>query len=140
MTMALRDLVRHNFWLKLSSVFLATVVWFVIKYGSLSDTGIGHVPILNPVVQDNVEVLVRVLKHPGDARIFKVTPETIEIMITGESAILRNFSKEDFNAYVELANARPLPSTNQEVRLHVPQGVTVLNASPRAVVVEQVSP
>jgi len=137
--MTLRDLFLRNFWVKLLSVVLATVIWIAIN-GFQADLSPPSPPIINPAVQDSMPLVVNVLTQSGDARIFKVTPEKVLVTVTGESAVLRKYSRRDFRAYVDLTTIRTNEPPSQEVRIHGPDRVTVLNITPQAVNVEQISP
>ena len=137
--MLFRDLIQNNFWLKLLSIALATVIWFVIR--SSQDLSFGATPVLNPSVQETAALPVTVLTHPADARIFKITPERVVVTVTGESAVLRKYSRKDYRAYVDLSElgARE-PNAEELVKIHLPPEVVLLKTAPQAVRIEQVSP
>lgn len=139
--MSLRAFIQHNFWLKLFSVLLATLIWFAINFGIENELNLPENPITNPATKENLRVPVRVLTRPGDGRVFKVDPEEVTVTVTGEAAILRDVTPRTISVFVDLANVRSQRETNQQVKLDVPSGVTVINVAPRAVnVEEQVSP
>ncbi|MFN7139677.1 MAG: hypothetical protein ACK4UN_10080, partial [Limisphaerales bacterium] len=94
--------------------------------------------VTNPIHQ-GFQLPIYVLTDPADAQIFKVSPESVAVTVIGEAALLRKFTARDFKAYLDLTEPRA-PLTNQEVRLHVPAGITVLSVLPRAVDLERVSP
>jgi YbbR domain-containing protein len=133
--MVLRELIQRNFWLKLLSLVLAVVAWVMIR-GS-EDLSVAQTPILNPVINETAAVPVNVLDQPRDGRIFKITPETVSITVTAESALLRKFTRKDYKAYVDLTETRN-PNPEEEVKMHVPAGVTVLKVVPRVVTIEQI--
>ncbi len=137
--MTFKTLVQNNFWLKLFSVLLATALWFLIRVGIQSEPTLPNNPVTNPILLTEEELPVYVLTDPADSQIYKVTPETIAVTLTGEAAVLRKFTSADYKAYLDLTDTKT-PQTNQEVRLHVPAGVTVLSVLPRAVDIERISP
>ena len=136
----LQAFIRHNFWLKLFSFLLATLIWFTINFGIKNNFQSSQNPITNPMTREFVHLPVRILARPGDSRIFKVEPDEVIVSLTGEEAVLRDLTPKNFTAFVDLANVRSSHETNQQVRLDIPDGVTVIKMSPRAVNVEQVSP
>ena len=138
--MFLRSLILHNFWLKLFSFLLAMLIWFAIYFGTAKDFRIPQNPITNPTVTQFLRLPVRVLTQPEDARVFKVDPAKVVVTITGEEAVLRDLRPDAVAAYVNLSDSRSTRETNQQVKLDIPSGVTVVNVTPRAVNVEQVSP
>jgi YbbR domain-containing protein len=131
----IRDIIQRNFWLKLFSVVLATAIWMEIKSGSTS----APVPTFNPV-QDSLQVPVQIMAQPADGRIFQVRPESVIISITGESAILNKYRRKDYKAYIDLTDVRREEAPTHEVRLDIPQGVTLLKITPQVVSLEKVSP
>lgn len=137
--MSFRRLVQENFWLKLFSVILAIGLWFIIKVGIQSEPTLPQNPVTNPILRTAVELPVYVLSDPADAHIYKISPEQVAVTFTGEAAVLRKFTSDDFKAYVDLTTGQAL-QTNMEVRLHIPAGVTVLNVLPLAVDLERISP
>jgi YbbR domain-containing protein len=137
--MTLRDLVLHNFWMKFLSVILATVIWFSIRFWDQAELNLPQSPF-NQLVQRDYRVPVQILTQPGDARVFKATPEKIVVITTGEDAVLRNYSWKNFRAYVDMTEIHANEPTTQEVKVHSPAGLTVLNFAPRAVNVERISP
>ena len=138
--MPLRHFIQHNFWLKLFSLLLATLIWFTIKFWIRTDFMVAENPIVNPVTRDFIQLPVFVLTHAGDARVFKVTPATVVVTVTGESALLRDLLRKDLKVYVDMTEIRHNESASQKIRLHVPNNLTVIRVAPLAVSVEQVSP
>lgn len=138
--MALRAFIQHNFWLKLFSLLLATLIWFAIHFWIESGNPQPQSPINNPVTREFYRLPVRVLTQPGDSRVFKVDPDQVIVKLTGEAAIMRDLSPKTVSVFVDLSNSRSARETNQQVKLDIPSGVTLMDVVPRAVNVEQVSP
>jgi hypothetical protein len=138
--MSFRALIQHNFWLKLFSLLLATLIWFAIHFWIDSGNPQPQSPIINPLTREFFRLPVRVLTQPGDARVFKVEPDQVIVTITGEAAVIRDLSAKSIFVYVDLSNIRSVRETNQQVKLDIPKGVTLMDVVPRAVNVEQVSP
>lgn len=137
--MSLRAFIQHNFLLKVFSLLLATLIWFAIDFWKDSGREL-PTPITNPQTKQNLRLQVRVLKQPGDTRIFKVNPEDVVVEVAGEAALLRDVNQYNIPAYVDLTSARSSRETNHQVKLDMPNGVTLINVSPRAVNVEQLPP
>jgi hypothetical protein len=136
--MTVRHLLFHNFWLKLLSLALAAVIWSSIKRVQ-ADLSPPQPSVLNPT-QRNVRLVVDVLAQPGDARIFKITPDSVTVTINGEDAVLRKYSGKDLRAYIDLTRIRATEPTTYEVRIHTPPDVTVRTVAPQVVAIEQISP
>ena len=138
--MSLRTFIQHNFWLKLFSFVLATLIWFAIHYGIKGDFRLPQNPTTTLPTREFARLPVRLLARSGDTNLFKVEPDRVFIKVAGEAAVLRDLNPQNIAVYVDLANVRSIRETNQQVRLDVPDGVTVITVAPRAVNVEQISP
>lgn len=138
--MSLRAFIQHNFWLKLFSFVLATLIWFAIHFGIKGDFRLPQNPITTPTSREFARLPVRILGRSADSRVFKVEPDQVFVKVTGEAAVLNDLNLQDIAVYVDLANVRSIRETNQRVRVDIPDGVTVITVSPRAVNVEQISP
>jgi len=138
--MGFRALIQHNFWLKLFSLLLATLAWFVIQLETERDLQFGQRLLPGLDRRESLKVAVTVLTQPGDSRIFKVKPEFAIVTVAAEGAVLREISRKNVKAYVDLTEATPAPDMEYLVKLHVPSGVSILNWSPFSVRVEQLSP
>jgi hypothetical protein len=137
--MSIRSLILHNFWIKLFSVLLATLIWFAVQSGIEKKVQPPKNPITSPNTK-NIYVPVRILTQPGEAVDFKVEPAEIVISVTGEDANLRDLDPKKNVAYVNLTGFRSSRETNQQVQLDVPNGITVNSMLPRAVKIERVNP
>ena len=137
--MALRSFILHNFWLKLFSLLLSTLIWFAIHFWIESGNPQPASPIVDPVSRP-FRLPVRVLTQPGDARVFKVDPDQVIVKVTGEAAVMRDLAPKDLSVFMDMTNSRSAHETNQQVRLDIPSGVILMDVVPRAVNVEQVSP
>jgi YbbR domain-containing protein len=138
--MSLRAFIQHNFWLKLFSLMLATLIWFAVQFGI--ETGIHPAlnPITNPIQRETIGVPIMVLTQPGDARVFKLTPDVVAITIEAEAAVLRERTKKDFKAYVDLTTIRHNETKTEKIRVHVPGDVVLISIDPQSVAFEQISP
>ena len=137
--MSLRASILHNFWLKLFSLLLATLIWFAIHFWIESGNRQPTNPITNPLTREFLRLPVRILAQPGETRVFKIDPDEVVVSITGEDAVLRDLSHKNFSAFVDLTNIRSSHETNQQVKLDIPAGVTA-EVVPRTVNVELVTP
>ncbi len=134
--MSRRSLILHNFWLKLFSLLLASLIWIFIRYRNKSDLDLRQTSVVNLTTRDSMHLPVTVMLTPGDERVFKINPKEVFVSVAGESAVLNELLRKDFKAYVDLTDVRHEESSYR-VRMHVPVGVTVLRIVPLAVNVEQ---
>ena len=133
--MSLRHLILHNFWLKLFSVALATVIWMAIHYSIHSEPNMNQ--LLTP---DYVRVPVSVKTAPGDKRVFRVTPGEVVVFAVGKDAVVLQAARKDIRVNLSLSNFNARESTAEELKAVAPPGVSVLEIIPSTVEVRQVSP
>jgi hypothetical protein len=129
MKTALPSLILHNFWLKFFSVALATVIWLGIHYDIRNELSISQLNI------NNIRVPVAVVETPGDARIFKITPNEVVVFAVGDKAALRKGIK----VFVDLTRFYSRQSAAEELHVEAPPEINVLAISPQMVAVEQIS-
>jgi hypothetical protein len=133
--MSLRRLILHNFWLKLFSVALATVIWLAIHNSIHSEPNMNQ--LLTP---DYVRVPVSVKTAPGDKRVFRVTPDEVVVFVVGKDAVVLQAARKDIRVNLSLANFNARESSAEELKATVPPGISVLEIIPSTVEVRQVSP
>ncbi len=133
--MSIRSFIQHNFWLKIFSVTLALLIWFVIHFAIEKNFRI--MPHSSgESAQATMRLPVRVLTQPGDSRALRVEPAEVRVAIAGQPALLRDLSPRDISAFVDLARSRNIKETNQVIRLDLPPGVSAVSIEPRTVNVE----
>ena len=127
--MILPDLILRNFWLKVFSIALAAVIWLGIHYGIRHELSISRLNI------NNITVPVAVVAPPGDARVFKITPNEVVVFAVGEKVALR----KGIRVYVNLTKFHSRQSAAEELHADAPPEINVLAISPSTVAVEQIS-
>jgi hypothetical protein len=98
--MAFRDLALRNFWLKISALALAIVVWFTFSSGELK------IPMTERILpyassRKFVRHPVMVARPGGDIREFKLDPDEVDIVLTGEELVLKRIRGEEIYAFVD---------------------------------------
>lgn len=129
----------HNFWLKIFSLGLATMIWVTIHIGITRDFSLTNPSLTHPSRQF-VTLPISVVTQPGDGRVFKITPKEVTATIDGEEAIVRRMGTKDIKVYVDLTDLKSGAVTNSELRADAPREVTVVGLVPTVVSIEQVSP
>jgi YbbR domain-containing protein len=129
----------HNFWLKVFSLGLATMIWVTVHIGIARDFSLTNPNLTHPS-RKYVTLPVSIITQPGDGRVFKVTPKQILTTLDGEDPILRRMSAKEIKVYVDLTELKAKGTTNYELRADAPKDVTVVSLTPAAVTIEQISP
>lgn len=120
----LRQLLTHNWLLKLVSLIVAGLLWLTITSETTSEIGL-TVPVEFRNVAPDLEIA-------GD------TTNSVEIRLRGTAAILRQIAPQDISAVIDLAGAEPgekvYPLTPQQIR--TPFGMEVVRIVPSRVKLE----
>ncbi len=117
----LRQFITHNWFAKLFSILLASLLWITISTQANSEIGI-NIPLEYRNIPSQLEVT-------GD------TTDNIEVRLRGPAALLREIAPRDISATVDLGGVRPgekiVQLTPKNVKL--PFGVDVVRVSPSQV-------
>jgi hypothetical protein len=113
-----RNVVLHNFWLKLISLLLATSLWLALAR--------------DPIAEVAVEVPVVFRNIPDDLGMSYERIPQAQIVLRGPERAVRKLQPSDVHAEVDLTGAKPgertFPSTS--VRVHQPHDLNVISVSP----------
>ncbi len=125
-----RQLVVHDFWLKLFSLALAILVWVTVSFairhqGSPVNTmglAIKERPFYNlPVI---------VLSSAEDVRNFRVSPSEVEVTVQGDAKIVDNLRAKDIRTMVDLTGVEAAKDLRRRIEVSTPPGVTHVRISP----------
>jgi YbbR domain-containing protein len=140
--MSFRSFIRHNFWLKLFSLMLATLIWFTVVYWRDNDFRLSQAFSSSPLAPRVFSRLpLSVLTRPGDGKVYRLFPAEVTVTVAGDQAVLDDLVKKDIRAYVDLSNVGHLDVSSQLVKLHIPlSGVIPVKVVPPVVRVEEMIP
>jgi|SRR5581483_2403376 len=133
----MRHFIFHNFWLKAFSVGLATVIWLAIHYGIQNDTTPSQTIMNHLLAHKWITVPISVVKRPADTRIFKITPSTASVSVTGEDMDVQSASDAGLRVFVDLTDFPSNRVIVAELRSETPPGITVREIRPASVTVEE---
>lgn len=136
--MAWRAFILHNFWLKIFSLFFATLIYFAIQ-PSPSETGFPqslfppHLPTLE------LRCPVAILAAPGANPGFFIQPSAALVKVEGAEPVLRQLTPENIQVYVKLTDVLN-PNRAFRVEVVVPRNVTLKEVTPDQVTVQVSKP
>jgi len=118
----MKDLLLHNWRLKLISLALATALWAQVARTPASETG-----LYVPLVYQNI---------PPQTEVFDDVTTRVEVRLRGASALLRTLGPQDVSLAIdmrtlEVGSEKVLPLTPDLV--HAPFGVEVVRVVPARV-------
>jgi len=138
--MNLRRWILHNFWLKLISLGLASLIWLAVHYQIESDRIQVQPRISHIISKQYRNVNISKITSPSDTRHFRISPEKVLAVAVGEEDLLGKVSAENLSIYVDLTDFHSIRSTNAELHSHAPADVSIIGIQPTTVLVEQISP
>ena len=138
--MSLRALIARNFWLKIFSIALGTVIWLSIHHSIDHDfdlTELGPGPRLS---KETVRVKVTPVTSPGDTRAFNITPPEVVLTIIGEAGLLTRLEAKQIRAYVDLSDFQSTAPGLEDVQLFGTNNINVIDYQPHTVNVQAFTP
>jgi hypothetical protein len=121
--------ILRNFWTKLFSLALASVIWLGIHYSIQNQVSISHVNF------NSLPVPVDIVSAEGDKRVFKVTPNEVEVFAIADRSAIR----AGVRVFVDLTEYQGGKNPDEEVHIEAPPEWNAF-VTPQKVTVEQVSP
>jgi hypothetical protein len=133
--MSLRYLILHNFWLKLFSIALATVIWLAIHY-SIHDEFNAN----KSLTPEYIRVPVMVRTAPCDKRVFRITPDEVVVTAVGKDPVLFQATQKGIHVNLDLTSFSGKEAASQRLKAEAPPDIIVLEILPSTVEVVQVAP
>lgn len=129
-----RNIFFRDFWLKLFSLVLATLIWllvylFAIKKDLSPSVGLrGVTPENWSFTFRDIPVLV--VSTAADVRNFKVDPDTVSVTVRGNRKDVEAIHPEDIRALVDLTGIEPSSDLTKRISVTVPANITFVSAEP----------
>lgn len=139
--MSLRDFILNNFRWKLSALILATLVWFIIQFAIWKGFRPAETPLTDYRSYTFVRQPIRVLTQAGQDGMFRVIPETADVIVRSTPSALNRLTDTDIKLFVNLVDAPEQLDEIKPILVYVPESVEVYNVriSPAAVKVQRVT-
>jgi hypothetical protein len=130
----LRNLIFHDFILKLFSVGLAVLIWMTVSFAIRKEVS----PVANfvgtaPEQRTFFSVPVIVMSTAADVRDVKVRPSEVEVTVRGESKVVRNLKGAEIRAIVDLTGIESARELRKRIDVSTPVGVALVVVSPEEV-------
>lgn len=122
---------------KLFSLLLAILIWITISKTVIpNDINPAPVVTTHPVQRTFDGVPITVMTAADDSRIFKVSPNTVTIKVSGDSAALEHLQTTDLDVFVNLTDVIDAKLLHKPIRVNAPRGINVDLTAPQFVDVE----
>jgi YbbR domain-containing protein len=130
--MWLRDLILKDWWLKISSLALAVLIWVTVSFMIHREGG----EDLNPLINSPARVFyvpVLVMSSAADVREVQVRPEHVEITVRGQKESLARLQEKDIHAIVNLTDIESARGVRKRIEVTTPPGVVYTRIFPEDV-------
>jgi YbbR domain-containing protein len=129
----LRNLLFHDFWLKLVSLALAVLIWFTVSFAiQKNESPLGTISLNNRErVFSNLPVLV--MSGASEVKNFKINPSEVEVTVRGDFRILRTLQPKDIRVLVDLSGIEQAHDLHKKLDVSTPPYVTHVDVFPREV-------
>jgi hypothetical protein len=133
-----RQLILHNFWLKLTSLVVAALLWLVID-STLEDGG-GAARHLDDVTtyREFPRRPVLVMTGMSDRRGYGAEPSEVSVTVRGPADVVERLQDSEIRVFVRVENPDQLKggmTMISPVGVTAPPGTTVVNIRPDMVLV-----
>jgi hypothetical protein len=129
-----RELVTKNFWLKLFSVVLATLIWLAVNKAEVSELPGGR---MAEMTREFDLVSVAVLSSVGGHEPAQIEPSHVKVKVGAQAKVIEALRFEQLRAFVQLQPGQR-PSGAFAVEVLAPREVIVLSITPNAVILRPV--
>lgn len=127
--------ISNNFWLKLFSLVLATLIWFVISANFPSAETRLDIGPFRPNASKDFRRPVVVMMSANNVQPFRVDPTEVTVKVLGDQTVLDKLRPEEIDVYVNLLNAQNLQGSFR-VEVSAPREVTIQQVWPAHVYVK----
>jgi YbbR domain-containing protein len=133
--MRLRDSILNNFWLKVFSLLMATMIWFAVQSNLPADTRQLQNPFHGAEMRDFVRP-VAVTTSATNQIVFRINPSEVRVTLRAERGASKHLKASDIQAYVDLTEAKELHGTFP-IKINAPrQGISEVVVWPQYAHVE----
>ncbi|MEQ2005482.1 MAG: hypothetical protein ABMA26_01690 [Limisphaerales bacterium] len=136
--MSARDAILQNFWLKLFSLVLATMIWFAI-FGAQNNLRPSQ-PTLGTVTRKIERVPITVMKSAADLRAFRVEPSVVDVTVNGPLAKVQALTAHQLEVFISLTDVSDTVGLTKKILVHLPAEIALLKVSPTEAIITPVVP
>ena len=134
--MPFRTLILNNFWLKVFSLVLATLIWFAIQ-SNQTNSRFPQTLLAPKFHTAALSCPVRIITSPTSRAAYNIEPERVIVRVRGDEAVLSKLTPDSIQAYIRPTNS---PNLNNLFRVEVivPRDVSLKEVSPEEVLVQSI--
>src|SRR4051812_42724118 len=127
--------ITENLWLKVFSLVLATLVWYVIHSNFQGTSARTVTNPFQPQTDKNFVRPIVLMTSANNRQAFQVDPTEVTVKVLGEPSILQKLRPEDIQVYVKLLDVQN-PQGSFRVEVTAPREITIQQVWPAHVMVK----
>ena len=135
----MRNLILNNFWWKLLSVILATLVWLIVN-GSLAKTEYPQTPVVTVSTRSFPTVPITLMTSVNNTNQFRLNPDIVSVEVSGKPEELEKLLTEQITAFVNVTKAPDEKEVRRDIEVQVPRGFKIESFKPAVTIVERATP
>jgi len=133
--MKLRDAILNNFWLKVFSLLMATMIWFAVQSNLPADTRNLQNPFQSFEARDLVRPVV-ITTSASNQTVFSINPSEVRVTFRVDKTISKRLKATDIQAYIDLTDPRQVNGTFP-IKINAPRrGISDIDVWPQNAHVE----
>lgn len=140
------DFFLHNFWLKMASLILATLIWLTVQANLdkenrrvYPDRVLSDEMDKRVVTQKRLELPVTVLVDGRNSTEYRSVPTNVAVTVSGETMRINSLSEQEFLAYIETGGVTNPQREIFPILVNLPANVTLLRVIPPMIRLKQAS-
>ena len=128
----LRNLVVQDFWLKLFSLGLAFLIWYIVKPLAYRKEIAAMESLANAGAEQTFPAIpVVVMSTAADVHDFRVSPDQVWVTVRGDAALVQKLRSQDIHALVDLTGIEAAPRGSRlRIEVTTPAGITLVRVVP----------
>jgi YbbR domain-containing protein len=131
------DFFLRNFWLKLASLILATLIWLTVQAnldketrGVYPDANLSDELDKRVVTQKRFELPVTILSEGSNSAIYRSIPTNVTVTFSGEAVKINGLEERELLAFVDAGGVTDRQHEVFPVLVNAPSGVSLLRVIP----------
>ncbi len=130
----MREFIRHNFWLKLFSLFLAILVYIALQPNLETESRYPQ-NIFGPRPTREFHCRVDLLVSAADRQMYEIEPSEVAVQVRGDENAVAQLSAKDIQVYVDLALLKEVQGS-LEAKAVIPRDVSLISIAPTHITVK----
>jgi hypothetical protein len=135
----MRNLILKNFWWKLLSLILGTLVWLVVN-SSLEKSEYAQTPVVTVSTRSFPTVPITLMTSVNNTNQFRLNPDVVSVEVSGKPEELEKLFTEQIKAFVDVTKTPDEKEVRLDIEVQVPRGFKIESFKPAVTVVERATP